>query len=230
VNGLSSKQLKRVEALAPKFRIINEEQELELEILQGGSYLKYPRPTSRQDIIKKFHLLGHFKYETTLNRVKEKYYWRAMAEDVKRIVERCEICHQQALVPAVHHPAKALEILGLGDRVAIDLSFGYEKSEEGFIGLFVAVEYLINYVYLEGIKSKSMEEIATCLLRYIGLFGPPKIILSDNGPEFCNKLVSSLLSLVGVEHVVTSPYRSFNVILRDNVSQNFHFLGKKFTF
>jgi hypothetical protein len=63
-----------------------------------------------------------------------------MSVDVKRIVDKCKICHEGYYTPAVFHPAKVLEILKVGDRVGIDLSFGYEQSYEGFIGIFVAVE------------------------------------------------------------------------------------------
>ncbi len=52
-----------------------------------------------------------------------------------------------------------------------------------------------------------MKEIAYCVLKYISLFGPPKIILSDQGQEFSNSLVKSLLNLTGTVHVVTSPYK-----------------------
>ena len=56
------------------------------------------------------------------------------------------------------------------------------------------------------IKSKQAEEIAEKLLEYIAIFGPPKIILSDQGIEFNNKIVNSLITAVGTEHRITSAY------------------------
>ena len=38
------------------------------------------------------------------------------------------------------------------------------------------------------------------------MFGPPKVILSDQGPEFNNTLVDNLINRVGAEHIVTSAY------------------------
>jgi hypothetical protein len=207
-NGASFKQVKRVERLAPVYRLAKclDKDQFYLEVLRENKYLNYPRKEDRIDIIKKYHLLGHFKSETTLERVKEKYFWKAMAEDVKNTVDKCENCHQNSVVAQIHHPAKALEILKLGDRVAVDLSFGFEPSVEGYTGIFVAIEYLSNMVYIECIKSKNMNEIASCLLKYISIFGPPRVLLSDAGTEWCNSLISSLLNLTGVEKLTTSPY------------------------
>ena len=56
------------------------------------------------------------------------------------------------------------------------------------------------------IKSKEACEIASHLWVYICIFGPPQIILSDQGTEFCNKIVDSMLNAIGIEHSVTSGY------------------------
>ena len=44
------------------------------------------------------------------------------------------------------------------------------------------------------------------LKEYICIFGAPKTIVSDNGTEFNNELVDTMLKNIGVEHRVTSSY------------------------
>ena len=70
----------------------------------------------------------------------------------------------------------------------------------------VITEYLSKYPYAVAIKSKTAEEIAKNLFDYICLFGPPKILLSDQGKEFLNECVNKLSSLTGIERRVTSSY------------------------
>ena len=70
----------------------------------------------------------------------------------------------------------------------------------------VITEYLSKYPYAVAIKSKTVEEIAKNLFDYICLFGPPKILLSDQGKEFLNECVNKLSSLTGIERRVTSSY------------------------
>ena len=84
----------------------------------------------------------------------------------------------------MEHPAKAIEITGIFDRIGIDLVFGLPVDEEGNKGMLVITEYLSKYPYVTPIKSKTAEEISMKLWHYISEFGPPKIILSDQGTEF----------------------------------------------
>ena len=67
-------------------------------------------------------------------------------------------------------------------------------------------EYLSKFVYTRSIRSKEAVEIAEYVMDYISIFGPPKVILSDQGLEFNNKIVDTLLTKYGIEHRVTSEY------------------------
>ena len=158
------------------------------------------------DIATKAHLLGHFQVESTLSRLKEEYHWKNMLRDVERVVSQCEECRKDHRVVPMEHPAKALNVNGIFDRVGMDLTFGLPVTKEGFNGLLVITEYLTKYPYAVPIKSKTAEEIAEKLLVYISLFGPPKTILSDQGTEFNNAVVDKLVKATGVERRITSAY------------------------
>ena len=143
------------------------------------AYKKVPKPSERLEVATKAHLLGHFQVESTLNRLKEQYYWRNMVRDVELVVSQCEECRKEHRVVPMEHPAKALEVSGIFDRIGMDLTFGPPTTTEGYNGLLVITEYLTKYPYAVPIKSKTADEIAEKLLVYISLFGPPKTILSD---------------------------------------------------
>ena len=70
----------------------------------------------------------------------------------------------------------------------------------------VLTEYLTKYPYAEPLFSKEAGEVADELFKYISLFRPPKEILSDQGTEFCNKVVDKLSKRCGIEHVTTAAY------------------------
>lgn len=204
--GSPKAQAKRVEKLSANLIARLNDGNLELYYKHESKDLYIPRITQRQLIMERMHLLGHFGAEATYNRLRERYYWKTMMSDVKDMVDRCQNCHMYKSKPKVEHPAKALEVLGLGDRVGIDLTFGLPETADGYKGLLVITEYVSKYPYVVPIKSKTAEEIADRLLVYISLFGPPKIILSDQGVEFNNTLVKNILTHSGVEHKVTSGY------------------------
>ena len=129
-----------------------------------------------------------------------------MADDVKRVVEACEVCRLYQKQATVQHPAKAIKTLYVHCMIGMDLVLGFPESQEGYVGLLVITEYLTKYPYVKAVKNKSAKEIAPLLWEYITLFGPPKVILSDNGTEFVNSVVDSMLRMVGSEHRVTSAY------------------------
>jgi hypothetical protein len=79
--------------------------------------------------------MGHFQVDSTLNRIQEKYYWPKMRKDVVNIVTRCLPCKRHQKKPAQEHPAKALPVTGLMDRIGIDLIGGLPETPSGYVGI-----------------------------------------------------------------------------------------------
>jgi hypothetical protein len=107
----------------------------------------------------------------------------------------------------LHHPARSIKILELLERVAMDLVLGLPSDNpEKYVGILVITEYLSKYPFAVPIRSNQALEIADILFTYISIFGPPKIILNDNGGEFMNQIMECLLNKIGTEQRVTSSY------------------------
>lgn len=142
----------------------------------------------------------------TCRRVKLKYFWRKMLEDVKKETNTCWTCLRHNKTRIVTGPALSTMITGLFDRVGIDFVFGLPKTKEGYIGIIIMIEYLSKYPYAAPVRSKTAKEAAKNLFDYISLFGAPKTIISDQGKEFVNSIIKELLELAGTEHRITSAY------------------------
>ena len=205
LSGSSSKQIKRVEKLVDHFKMVGDNL-LYKKNLSDTTFKKYPKLNERFELGLKAHLLGHFQLITTLERLQEDYYWKNMSADVAKVIAECLTCQRHQKVPALYHPARAIEVEGIFDQIGIDLVFGLPETKDGYIGVFCIMQKITKYPFVYPIKTKSMPEMVVCLLHYISVFGPPKQILSDQGNEFCNKLVAKLLNATGVEHKVTSAY------------------------
>jgi hypothetical protein len=59
---------------------------------------------------------------------------------------------------------------------------------------------------LKPLKRNTGEAVAAELMSLIALVGPPKILQSDNGPEFANDVMRALVKLLGVQHRFITPY------------------------
>lgn len=70
----------------------------------------------------------------------------------------------------------------------------------------LVVDVCTRFVFLQAIRSKEATTIAAELVHLFADIGPPKIIQSDNRTEFSNSLLQSVLSVLQVEHRLTTPY------------------------
>ena len=116
-----------------------------------------------------------------------------MLQDITGFIKACDECQRNERSQVLDHEARNLPISGIFDMIGIDLVFGLPETSDGFTGLMVVTEYLSKYPFVKPIKTKSALEIAHLLWQYVCLFGPPKVILSDQGKEFNNSLIDRLV-------------------------------------
>ena len=222
--GRSTKVVKKVEkeALAYTF------DDSKVVFHDGSGCRIVPDIESRIKIIRETHHEGHFQSATCVEKIKNRFVWPGMLKEIEDFVKRCEICQRHQKVREVNHPARALEVSGIFDRIHVDYSFGYPVTTEGYCGILKIIEALSKYVVLYPVRSKTSEESARCLLEFIALFGAPKIIFSDQGNEF-KRVVDKLLNLVGIDHVVTSAYNPRCNGLVERVGQTIDEMLRKYT-
>ncbi|MFM7852990.1 MAG: integrase zinc binding domain-containing protein, partial [Flammeovirgaceae bacterium] len=84
----------------------------------------YPKAEDRANIINKPYHIGHFKAASTYTKLKETYYWRKMFDQIVSVINKCLVCQRNDRINPLHHPALALEVTGIFDRVGMDLVFG----------------------------------------------------------------------------------------------------------
>lgn len=85
-----------------------------------------------------------------------------------------------------------------------DLAFmpGFEKDNDNYIGFICVVDILSRFCHAIPIKSKKPNEIVTCL-KAIFVVNKPKVLRTDSGGEFKNKIVQKYLQSIGVKHVIS---------------------------
>ena len=90
-DGLSRKQVNRIKRST---KSLNYDPKINSIFIydKNNKLIEIPEPKLRENIVKQAHEFGHFQIESTLERIKESYYWKKMADDVKKIVSTCIIC------------------------------------------------------------------------------------------------------------------------------------------
>ena len=129
-----------------------------------------------------------------------------MRKQINDHIKCCEPCNRFSVVKAGFHPAMAITATGPGDHFQVDTSVHLPESPEGFTTLLVCICVFTGFVILRAMKDNTAETIARHLWEIFCIIGLPKILQSDNGPEFTNDVLRALVRLVGVKHRFITPY------------------------
>ncbi|CAF1125670.1 unnamed protein product, partial [Brachionus calyciflorus] len=119
--GLSRKQVNRVNLLQKHYKLEGDNLCYRKDFHDSKFNLKVPKPNERLEIIAKSHNIGHFKTETVFRELPSKFFWKNMQQDIQNFINKCENCLAFREIPIVDHPALALPIDSIFDRIGIDL-------------------------------------------------------------------------------------------------------------
>ena len=121
----------------------------------------------------------------------------------------CAHCAEGKGTRASHTRSTSFEPSEVGDRVDVDLIGPMAESLGGNKYLIVAIDTYSSYSWVCPIKSKA--DVCANLQSYIGQFEARsgkriKVIQADNGSEFNNERVRTLLAVEHIELKFSSPY------------------------
>ena len=184
----------------------NAETRLLVELEKRGK--SAPPEAERSAIVHKAHLEGHFGRDAVFNNLYSKGTWwpgmRAMIDDELR---NCDACIRFVVGKAGYHPAESIRAMLPGDHWQMDCSSHMPVSPDGHTAILHVVDVYTGMVLLlRAMFDITAESVAAALVDLIALIGPPKILQSDNGPEFSNDVIRALVKLLGVKHRFISPY------------------------
>ncbi len=113
----------------------------------------------------------------------------------------------------VKGPARILQYLlpeAPYDVVLIDL-LQLLQSRHGSRYVLVCVDHLTKFVALAPLKDKTATVVAHALVTHLFCpFSTPRVIMSENGAEFRNAMVSEICSQFGVKEILTAYYPAPN--------------------
>ena len=182
-----------------------QESQLILDMETRGKII--PPAADRDDFIEQEHDFGHFGRDALYSKLLHRgYWWPGMRDAIAKKLSECDACTRYVVTKSGFHPARSITALGPMDHIQIDCSVHLPPDAKGFTTLLVIIDVFTGFVFLRAIKTTSAECVAHSLWELFATFGLPKIIQSDNGPEFVNKIVAALVKLTGVEHRFISPY------------------------
>lgn len=169
-------------------------------------------PSKITEILYECHdhaLSGHLGYKKTLDRIRSKYFWPGLAKTVKDYVKNCERCKctkypTQSSRPLMGKPKEADQPWEL---VSIDFIGPLPRSSKGNTMLCVVIDFASKYCVLKPMRTgKTIPMIKFLEEEVFLLYSVPRILISDNGPQFTSKEFDKFLKSYNVKHHLTSRY------------------------
>ena len=156
------------------------------------------------------HSAGHQGRDRTLSLLKERFWWPGMSRALFRAVSTCGRCKQyeaKGQLPPMNpilctEPMELVHIDYVGMEVTVAA-----KEKPVVKNVLVVVDHFTRYVKAYVTKNHTARMTARVLYNnYFSVFGFPQRLMSDQGTEFCGKVISAMCSLFGIEKIRTTPY------------------------
>jgi hypothetical protein len=182
------------------------ESDLVVELERRGKHCP-PSEVERSELIKKAHLFGHFGREAIFRRLfNDGFWWPNMRNEIQEELNNCDVCTRFVVVKSGFHPAQFITASGPLHHVQVDTSVHLPKSPEGFTALLVCIDVFTGFLLLRAVMDTTAVTIAQQLWEIFSIMGFPRILQSDNGPEYISDVIRALIKLTGMDQRLISPY------------------------
>ena len=162
----------------------------------------------RVQLLNRAHLMGHFGYDSMITSlIQQGHYWLIMKKESEQICQDCIACQRFNISKAGYHPMKTIWAILPIDHLALDLK-EYPLSSAGQRYCLVIIDICTRFVWLHALPNKEASTVAKALWSTISNFGLPKIIQSDNGTEFVNKILKELVKASSIDHGLITAYHA----------------------
>jgi len=142
---------------------------------------------------------NHRGIQETYLKLKGKYYWPKMYNDIQRFINNCEICLDNK------YERKPIQI---NDNLTVTPSRPFEKINIDTLTLekkkyLTVIDQLSKHATVYYLKNLNATSIVDALIEYFNTYKVPDEITYDAGTEFNNNLVTELLKLYKIKPHVT---------------------------
>ena len=174
-----------------------------------NNLLRVIRKHEMEPVLFMFHndpTAAHFAVDAMFEKIRTRYYWPQMYEDIRTYVKSCDSCQRrgknkrnQTLHPIpVNSPFYQIGIDFVGP-------LPITKNENRYI--IVAMDYLTKWPEAKPVKEATAEQAAKFIYEeIICRHGCPAKILSDQGSHFKNRMIEQLVQKFEIKHLFSTPY------------------------
>jgi len=151
---------------------------------------------------------GHLGALRTYHKLYVCYYWDSMFDDCQKYVRDCRECHivkqrlrnppqPGGLMPA---PTEPFEVVSMDTCGPFPLSADFKY-------VFTFIDHFTRFAIAVPSVNKSSSSLAQAFVNeVIAKYGTPRILISDNGTEFVDRMLDELYKSLKIKRIISAPY------------------------
>ena len=152
---------------------------------------------------------GHFGVKKTTGRISDHFHWDGMNKDIENYVKSCHDCQlnksKTTTKLGLQCPSRIAE--NVMDILSCDLLGPLNVTDNLNKWILTITDQLSKYAWAFPLDNATEVNIISSLEDNIFTkFGPPKIMISDNGKNLTGNLTKNFYKKWGVKHITTTPY------------------------
>ena len=166
----------------------------------------------RRDLVEEIHggmTSGHLGEKKTLSRLRQRFYWIGMRQDVQEWCRTCGTCC--ARNGPLRKTRARLQLYQSGapmERVAVDIAGPFPITPQGNRFICVVMDYFTKWPEAYALPDHEATTVASALVdNFFTRFGVPQEMHSDQGREFESAVFSECCRLLGIKKTRTTPLR-----------------------
>jgi transposase InsO family protein len=156
-------------------------------------------PYSMRNLIKQRLHAAHLGKDSMLRRAREIVYWPGMQNEIIQIADQCKICLEAKPMNQKETIIQHAQPKYVWEKLGCDL-FTIENRD-----YLVTVDYYSGFWEIDHLPTTTSKTVIQKLKGHFARFGIPKMIISDNGPQFSSSEFKTFVGDWGIEHITSSP-------------------------
>lgn len=157
------------------------------------------------------HPLGaHLGTEKMFEKIRSKYYWPQMYNQIRKYVQTCDQCQRRGKY-RTPGPLQPIPIEAPFHKIGIDFVGPLPMTTKGNRYIVVSVDYMTKWPEAKAVPTADAQETAHFIFNEIVCrHGCPSYMISDRGLHFNNEVIRFLANNFGIKHIMSTPYHPQN--------------------
>ena len=144
-----------------------------------------------------------------MDKLSQRFWWPQMRDDVKIMIDTCYSC--QSVKGERESPFKSGKIKTFSQKqpfelISIDICGPLPMTEKGNRYIVSMIDKFSRFCLLVPVQDVKTNTVINAYERWVSLFGPPRAILSDNGPQFISDVFKAYNKELKIKQRFSTPF------------------------